>query len=163
MIMNLLSRGMGWFMPYRWIFGGTLFLGLAITIGVFYHNCKLNSLALSNSTETIINLELDLAVARQELAFRNKRISEINSVKRKELVDAKKALEESIITVRQLQKEREELSLDLQEVKFELLENIANDEELHDWVDYTVPSSAWSLLNSTAQDRDGATRVRTPD
>lgn len=143
------------FAPYRFWALAIAAAGVLTTVLVFYGNCRANAVALESANTTIKELRLDLSAARVELEARNERIRVMNKRQMDELQKARDLLDESLAVANRLRSEREDLKLQLEENRFELLEAVRDDEDMADWVDYDVPAVAWGLLQQAAQATPG--------
>lgn len=148
--------------PYRvWISAGLITLVIA-TAAIFYGNCRANATALEGANGIIQDLRLDLSAAHVELSARNERIQSMNDAHLIELAAARDLLQKSLMMSEAIRQERDLIREDLKVTQYELLEAIKDDEEMADWVDWTVPSSAWGLLRD-AVEGTGSSGVRTDD
>jgi biopolymer transport protein ExbB/TolQ len=137
--------------PYRtWLFVG-VGTAIVIAIALFYGSCRANAVALEDAENQIKDLRNDLSAARIELSARNDRIRDMNARHLEELRDAKELLNQSLAMAQVIRSERDKIREQLEVTQFELLEAIRDDEEMADWVDWPVPSSAWGLLRDAAQ------------
>jgi hypothetical protein len=145
---------MRFFMPYKsWIMTGLIVAGVSLA-AIFYGNCRSNAAHLENAYAQVKSLRTDLQLARIGLDVRNDRIKSINARHKAELQNARDLLQQSLAMAAAIRAERDEIREDLKISQFELLEAIRDDEIMADWVDWPVPSSAWSLLRNAAEGRN---------
>jgi len=137
--------------PYRLWVSAALIIGAITTVAIFYGNCRANATALEGAYAEIAGLRTDLQMARIELDARNDRIKSLNDRHRTELKNARNLLQQSLVMAQNIREERDEIREDLKISQFELLEAIRDDENMADWVDWPVPSSAWGLLRNAAE------------
>lgn len=137
--------------PYRFWINASFIIAAITTVALFYGNCRANAEALDGAYTEIEGLHVDLQMARVELDARNQRIKDMNARHIKELQNARDLLEQSLAMAQVIRAERDEIREDLKVSQFELLEAIRDDEDMADWVDWNVPSSAWSLLRDAAE------------
>ena len=156
-VLGALKIGLNFIGQYRiWFLIGAAVTGLT-SILFFYGNARANAVELIAANELIRSLQYELSTARIELNARNQRIRDLNIRQLEELRRARDMLRESLRLADRLNAEKKELKLQLEENRFELLETIRDDEEMADWVDYSVPTAAWGLLQQASQ---GTTRSR---
>lgn len=159
MLPMILPTIWGTLVRYRaiiWVAALVIALG---TVFVFYGNCRANSVALAEANLTVDRLTTEISILREELAARNLRIRLMNEQRLQELDKAEKLLAEAVAVGIALRNERDQMFEELEVTKFELLEAIRDDEEMADWVDDVVPSSAWRLLQQASDIRSHGMRT----
>jgi hypothetical protein len=100
---------------------------------------------------TISELTVDVATLRVEIRKRDERIENMNAKWRQKVTEERIRVETARQAVIDLQVENTRLQEELGVTRFETLEAIRDDEDFADWVDWTVPSAGWRLLQQASE------------
>lgn len=129
-------------------------IGSLLSLVIFY---AVYAGALKDSVrakdDQIALLRVTVTEQEAELQRRNARIVKANREKMQAVTKKEEELIAARILSRQLMNERDKVTEELAVARFEILEAIRDDEDMADWVDWTVPSAAWRLLEQSTNPR----------
>lgn len=128
-------------------------LAAAVTVFNYVDNHGEMKAQLAAGKEVIDGQIIDIEHLRIELAKRDERLAKQREVRLAELEDARVRLAEAHELIDELREEQERVQAELEVTRFQTLEAIRDDEDFADWVDYGVPTTAWSLLRQAAEGR----------
>ena len=125
--------------------------GVLFTAWNYVDNHGAMKAELSANDVTIDELLLDVELLHAQIDTRNATIQSMNARRLEELAAAKIRLQLARDMVQDLQSQNENILEELKVTQFETLDAIRDDEDFADWVDWTVPSSGWSLLRKASE------------
>jgi hypothetical protein len=125
--------------------------GVLITAWNYIGNHSEMKAQLVANEALITELYSDLEQTNMQVFARDDRIRGMNAKRMEEVAAEKIRLQIARDMVLGLQVRNESILEELKVTQFKTLEAIRDDEDFADWVDYTVPSAAWRLLDQATQ------------
>lgn len=147
------TLGSGFMAAHRiWFIAGSVIAACGLVFGHLALD-KMRNTKLEHYKAATAQLTADYTACQSAVASLNDRIAANNRRQQEALAAAAARVKHAEDLARLAAAERDVISEELQVTRFEVLEAIRDDEDMADWVDWSVPAVAWDRLRDAEEGR----------